>query len=122
MAEAEEPLEIVLPTAPKVSGTRLAAGTLVVVAVLGGLFVMRLIPSRRQKAALAEQVSSRSQDRPRVEVVSPRALDGQRSLVLPGNDKPHPPSAGLEPDGSHLPSRPGEPGAQIPRNAKGGCS
>src|SRR5262249_44314371 len=77
-----------LPPPAAITKTRLVAGIAVVVIVLGSAFAAAYLPRRNARAALEEGVKQSESAVPRLEVITPKVLSSERSIVLPGSVQP----------------------------------
>lgn len=85
---AEHDLGFDLPPPASPSKKRLVAGAAILVTVLGAAFLTAYIPRRRARAALEEDVKQTLVAAPRLEVLTPKLLSSDRSLVLTGSVQP----------------------------------
>ncbi|HEX4334288.1 MAG TPA: efflux RND transporter periplasmic adaptor subunit [Polyangiaceae bacterium] len=76
-----------LPEPAKVSGTRVGAIVLVVVAVLVALFAISYLPRMHARTALVESAKAAQVASPRIEVVTPKEGSSSHSITLPGSVK-----------------------------------
>ncbi len=82
---AEHELDFELPSAPKVSVTRIAFISSIFVVVLGAAFALAYVPRHLQKNQLAVDTQQASEGHLRVEVVTPTLAASDRALTLPGS-------------------------------------
>lgn len=87
-APAAGDLGFALPPPARVSRTRALALGASAVAVLAAAFAVRWIPAHRARAALTAETQAREIATPRVTVVAPTAVAGDRALTLPGSVMP----------------------------------
>ena len=83
--ERPDDLGFELPTAAPLGKTRVLALVAVGVTIILAAFVIGYLPKRKQRQELAAAVATDQQRAPRVEVVTPKALPGARTLSLPGS-------------------------------------
>jgi len=81
----EDEIGFAIPEPAKVSGVRVLAISLVVVAVLFGVFVSAYLPRMRARSALVQSTQASRSASPRVEVVTPKEGSSSHSLTLPGS-------------------------------------
>jgi RND family efflux transporter MFP subunit len=81
-------LDFELPPPAQVSRTRLLGLLAMAGAVLGGAFLLRWIPNRAARAALAAESTSAEAAMPRVQIVVPIVVSSDRTLSLPGSAQP----------------------------------
>ncbi|MGZ3448873.1 MAG: efflux RND transporter periplasmic adaptor subunit [Polyangiales bacterium] len=84
---SKDDLGFALPEPAKLSPTRAVAIGALVIAVLGGAIVMGVLPRQKAREALAAEKSVDAGP-PRVEVIAPKVLSSDRSIVLPGSVQP----------------------------------
>lgn len=77
-----------LPPPASISRTQVVAAIAGVALVLGGLFAFTYLPRRNARAALEAETRTGEAAAPRVEVVPPKAISSDHSLVLPGSIQP----------------------------------
>jgi len=81
-------LGFALPEPSRVSPTRAVAIGLTVLAVLGGAFVVAWLPKRNAQHELATSTKSSESALLRVQVVTPKVTQSDRSMALPGSVQP----------------------------------
>jgi RND family efflux transporter MFP subunit len=81
-------LDFVLPAPALVSRTRLVGLVAIGLATLGGAFLLRWLPNRAARAALATESQATQVATPRVQIVLPTVISSDRSLSLPGSVQP----------------------------------
>jgi RND family efflux transporter MFP subunit len=77
-----------LPPPAAFTRTQVVAACAGIAIVLGGLFAVTYLPRRSVRATLEADTQTGTAAAPRVEVVAPKAMSSDRSLVLPGSVQP----------------------------------
>jgi RND family efflux transporter MFP subunit len=81
-------LGFALPEPATISRARAVAFGAVAAALLGAAFLAAWLPKRHARAALETTTAEAAEQLARVEVVSPKLLESDRDLVLPGSVRP----------------------------------